>query len=283
MNKTNALLRPFNVRAVVFALFSLALLYVIPVIDKALNPSSDSPGMFTFVGVALTLTLLTAFTLYFGLKSNFGLPRKFFLFAILYNVCFIVVKFSLALAITYNQASNRGDGGLVDFRVAAPVIAAIVFALYLGVFLIVMDVNRSYVKNVPGPEGTQARTETGNRKTGSRVGGFLISALAGLVMFVVVGFILLIVAFFTGALDYFLTVLFSPPGVVVALLLLATLLFLQLAFSTVTKRATVVRDMAIFMSFVWIGIAFLVAFHALWIVFVLIVASIWPLQLLVPK
>jgi hypothetical protein len=40
---------------------------------------------------------------------------------------------------------------------------------------------------------------------------------------------------------------------------------------------------AVLVSFFWLGLYFLVLYHVLWVVYVLVLFSLWPLKVVVPK
>src|SRR5262249_52889649 len=149
--------------------------------------------------------------------------------------------FSLALSATYNPTTRGGlDGGEADFKGAAPVIAVITFLLYLGAFLIVCKANEMYVRRRLETKDKQSQSAIGASTKSWKSDLAVISGTAvGSVLFLVGGGFLCIVTWFTGALDYFTTVLFSATGLGIAVVLVATVIYLQLAFTTVTQRAVV--------------------------------------------
>ena len=44
-----------------------------------------------------------------------------------------------------------------------------------------------------------------------------------------------------------------------------------------------VGDAALLVSVFWLGLGFLALYHALWVVYVLVLTSIWPLKVITPK
>jgi hypothetical protein len=56
-----------------------------------------------------------------------------------------------------------------------------------------------------------------------------------------------------------------------------------MAFHTASDRARVIGDASLFMSFFWAGLFFLALYHVLWVVYVLVLTSIWPLKVVTPK
>jgi hypothetical protein len=56
-----------------------------------------------------------------------------------------------------------------------------------------------------------------------------------------------------------------------------------LAFRSAAERAQILGDAAVFVSFFWVGLAFLALYHALWVVYILVLTSIWPLKVVSAK
>src|SRR5436190_1681272 len=56
-----------------------------------------------------------------------------------------------------------------------------------------------------------------------------------------------------------------------------------LAFDATSKRADAVGDATMYMSFFWVGLYFLALYHVLWVVYVLVLTSMWPLKVVTPK
>lgn len=49
------------------------------------------------------------------------------------------------------------------------------------------------------------------------------------------------------------------------------------------ERAQLVGEVALLVSVFWVGLAFLALYHALWVIYVLVLTSIWPLRVITPK
>ena len=59
--------------------------------------------------------------------------------------------------------------------------------------------------------------------------------------------------------------------------------FCVLSFRTAAQRATLVGNVALVSGLLWVGLAFLALYHAVWVVYVLVLTSIWPLKVITPK
>ena len=55
------------------------------------------------------------------------------------------------------------------------------------------------------------------------------------------------------------------------------------AFDEVEKRAVPLGDATLLASFFWLGLALILLYHVMWIVFFLTLVSIWPFRTFTPK
>src|SRR5205085_1233591 len=97
------------------------------------------------------------------------------------------------------------------------------------------------------------------------------------------GAILILLLPLFGGLDYLDFVFSSGVSLLVALALAAATAFAALAFDATSKRAHALGDATMYMSFFWVGLYFLALYHVLWVVYVLVLTSIWPLKVVTPK
>ena len=90
--------------------------------------------------------------------------------------------------------------------------------------------------------------------------------------------------FFVGlpTLSY-LTYVFSAFGAVITLALILAAILAYRAFDEVEKRAVRLGDATLLASFFWLGCALILLYHAMWVVFLLTLVSIWPFQTYTPK
>ena len=54
-------------------------------------------------------------------------------------------------------------------------------------------------------------------------------------------------------------------------------------FHSAAERARVLGDAAVLVNLFWVGLAFLAICQALWVVYVLVLTSIWPLKTVTSK
>jgi hypothetical protein len=75
----------------------------------------------------------------------------------------------------------------------------------------------------------------------------------------------------------------SASAGLIALALAGATALAAMTFRTARERASVMGDVSVLVSVFWVGLAFLALFHALWVVYILILTALWPLKVVVPK
>jgi len=242
---------------------ALVAAYVFPQVDKAANPGSTQPGLITFLGVGLALVALTALMLSVGLRRL--MPRTgLFLFATFgYNALVVIVKFALGPLGLYS-ASSTGEGFLVlnesiSFLVVAPIMAVLYAGAFFGIYLFFRSALRRRL-------GIPVRVES----------RFII--LLAVIFPVGVAGVLTVVGVF-GFLEYVTSLVYVLAiALLIALALVGAVILCSVAFAEATEQAALMRNVAVLSTFAWIGLAFIAAYHVVWLVFVLTLVSIWPLK-----
>jgi predicted ATP-dependent Lon-type protease len=98
----------------------------------------------------------------------------------------------------------------------------------------------------------------------------------------VVGGVTVIGAF--GFLEYALSLVYVlTVGILIAVALIAAIVLCSVAFREATEQAVVLRNVTVLSVFAWVGLAFIAAYHIVWLVFVLTLISIWPLKAISAK
>jgi hypothetical protein len=81
----------------------------------------------------------------------------------------------------------------------------------------------------------------------------------------------------------YLAYIFSTFGVAITLALILAAVLAYRAFDEVEKRAVRLGDATLLASFFWLGLALIVLYHVMWVVFLLTLVSIWPFRTYSPK
>jgi cobalamin synthase len=82
---------------------------------------------------------------------------------------------------------------------------------------------------------------------------------------------------------YYLLYIFTAFGAAIMLALLLASVLAYKSFDEVEKRAVRLGDATLLASFFWLGLALIVLYHVMWVVFLLTLVSIWPLRTYTPK
>jgi hypothetical protein len=234
---------------------------------------SAAPPVGQLLQVAALVTLFTTGALYFVLRQDLRLPTTVALLAVTYNALIVLVKFVLGPYGLYevNESVDLTGFFNVTDAVGASWTALVVFVLYLGGYYLVYRVARARV--------VRAHDDDRRRRI---VVPFVAAAYA--LVGAGIALTLFVVAGAAGAFDeYVAFVLTSSVSVLVAVALSSAGALAALAFRGTAERAEIVGDAALVTSFFWIGLAFLGLYHALWVVYILVVTAAWPLRVVVPK
>ncbi len=249
--------------------FFLALLaaWGFPRLDHAVNPGSTQPGLISFLGVGLAVLVLTALLLAAGVRSILPKTAVFLAAAFGYNFLLVAVKFGLGPAALYAAQPYDITSFHLNNQLAYPGLAAIAAVLYGSAFFGLYAIFHS---------GLQRRL------------GITVSLERRLVQLFVVMFMLAVVggvtviglsAFFEYSLSVFLA---TALGTVIAIALMGAIALCSLAFQQATDQAVLLRDVSLLSTFAWVGLAFIAAYHILWLVFLLTLISLWPLRTFTP-
>jgi hypothetical protein len=114
------------------------------------------------------------------------------------------------------------------------------------------------------------------------MGAVFFIAIAGAAAAAAIVFVLPIL-FAAPALDYLHFVFTSSVSLLVGLTLAGAVALATLAFRSAAERARVLGDAAVLVNLFWVGLAFLAIYQALWVVYVLVLTSIWPLKTVTSK
>ena len=229
----------------------------------------DTPPTDTLLLVAVTIAFVTTVALWLGLRFDLGFPTSVIVFTVGWNVLVILAKFAFGPQGFYevNQEVDI-DATLptLDTPEGAFVGGLVIFALYAGALYAIYRACRG--------EGALAGRLV--------MGAVFFVAIAGAAGVAAIIFVLPIL-FAAPALDYLHFVFTSSVSLMVGVTLAGAVLLATLAFRTAAERARVLGDAAVLVNLFWIGLAFLAIYQALWVVYVLVLTSIWPLKTVTSK
>jgi hypothetical protein len=249
--------------SVAFALALLAV-YFLPSDSGGATPPTD-----TLLLVAVTIAFVTTIALWLGLRLDLGFPTAVIVYTIGWNLLVVLAKFAFGPRGFYevNQEVDI-DATLptLDTPEGAFVGGAVIFALYGGALYAIYRACRG--------EGALAGRLL--------MGAVFFVAIAGAAAAAAIVFVLPIL-FAAPAFDYLHFVFTSSVSLLVGLTLAGALVLATLAFRSAAERARVLGDTAVLVNLFWVGLAFLAIYQALWVVYVLVLTSIWPLKTVTSK
>ena len=238
----------------------------------------STPPADTLLLSAVLIGLATTAALYAILRFDLGVPTAACLFAVGYNLLVVLVKFVLAPKGYYDVNQNVAlNGPTLDEPFIAVTVAVTVFLLYGGAYFVIYRLVRGQIEHL---------LELDEPRSGHRLRNTVLAILGGALLLSggSAALVLLLPLVLAGSsLEYLGFVFQSGVALLVAAALAGAVSLAVLAFRSVTERAQALGDASMVVSFFWVGLAFLALYHALWVVYILVLTSIWPLKVVSAK
>lgn len=257
------------------AALSLGVVLLAP---RTVDSSGAVPPVRMLLVTGTLVALICCALLLWGLRSDVGLPWKVAVYAVVFNAIVVVVKLALAPHGFYEVNQRRdidATFGTIDDSFMALIAAACIFALYAAVYVVLYRTYRTKIEHLGADDPVPRFIRGKNLVIGVVVLTVLLVASGGA--------LLLPLLLLAGGIEYLDFVFSSGLSLVVAGLLACATAFAALAFNSTADRARLLGDASVFMSFFWVGLYFLALYHALWVVYILVLTSIWPLKVVTPK
>jgi len=233
-----------------------------------------------FLVAGLAGIVLTAGLFGYIYRLGMGFGRTVLVLAAGYNALIAAVKLGLAPAALYQANreqvfdSSMGDPNSLWFYLG---VGAGVLLLYLLVFGVMYRVFRRRFRRRSLTSGAPPR----QRGRWSRK--YVVIGVVACVAFAA-SFLWVFPALYVGlpALSY-LVYIFSTFGAAITLALILAAVLAYRTFDEVEKRAVRLGDATLLASFFWLGLALILLYHVMWVVFLLTLVSIWPFRTYTPK
>lgn len=228
------------------------------------------------LGVGLVVAVLTTGAVYWGVRSDLGLPTRTAIYAVGYNAFVVAAKFVLAPWGIYELNRTVTFETFFPFTEPGGAVATAIGLLlvYLGVFTLIY---RRFRRQLVRRERRRLRDWARRRVTLLVVSAVLFTTgvtTIGAVLGLVVG---------GSGLQYLDYVFSSAASLLVALAVAGATSLAVLAFADVRDRVRAVGDASVIVGFFWLGLFVLVLYHALWVVFILVLTALWPLKVVILK
>jgi hypothetical protein len=248
-----------------FALALLAAVFV-PRMDGS---AGEAPALTTLFVSAICVAALTTVALYLALTRDLGVPRLIVGYVVAYNGLVVFVKFVLSPEALYEHSENGTLESLLfdpNDVWGAALVASLVFGLYAVALYVIYRLCRRKLED--------SRSSLSWKRV-------LVGAVLVVAVVFASGGLALLLAF--GGLEYLGFVFSSSVSLVVALSLAGAASLAAIAFRDTALRASALGDAALLVSVFWVALVFLALYHVLWVVYVLVLTTIWPLKVITPK
>ena len=265
--------------AVALTLFGLAGSVVVITVPR-LFIRPERPGFAVFLLAGLTAIVLTAGLFGYIYRLGMGFGKTDLVLAAGYNALIAAVKLGLAPAALYQANREQAfDAALADpnrvwFYLG---VGSGVLLLYLLVFGVMYGVFRRRFRrrSLPSESPPEKRGRWSNRT--------IVIGVVVLVAFAA-SFLWIMPVVYVGFPTFsYLLYIFSTFGAAITLALILAAVLAYKSFDEVEKRAVRLGDATLLASFFWLGLALIVLYHVMWVVFLLTLVSIWPFQTYTPK
>lgn len=229
----------------------------------------ERPAESMLAAIAVLVALVMGVAVFVAVRLDLGLPASIALYAAGWNALVVLVKLWLGPGALY-AASEEGrvttDLGTDD---SAVLTAVAVGAAYLLAFWILYRFARARIE--------------GRRSAGRSAAKWALAAVALVLLFVSGVLPVLLLVFLLVGGEYVVFVFSTGASLVTAAALAGAVALARLSLTSTAERARVVGDATLLTTLFWVGAAYLALYHALWVVYVLVLTSIWPLKVVTSK
>jgi hypothetical protein len=273
------MLKRFSTLAVALVLFGLAGSAVMVTVP-GLFAEPGGPGFTVFFLTGVAAIVLTAGLFGYIYRLGLGFGRTVLVLAAGYNALIAAVKLGLAPAALYQanreQAFDAAFGDPNDLWYYLGVGSGVLL-LYLLAFGVMYGVFRRRFRRRSLP--SEPPPEQGGRWSNRTIviGAVVLVAITGSILWIMP---VVYVGFPTFS---YLFYIFSTFGAAITLALVLAAFLAYKSFDEVEKRAVRLGDATLLASFFWLGLALILLYHVMWVVFLLTLVSIWPFRTYTPK
>jgi hypothetical protein len=264
--------QPLQIGLLIFILAGGAAAVFVPQLADRLLDTFE-PNFVQLLATGAILIVLTGVLLSYASRA-LGLSKAWWVMALLYNSLVIVAKFILAPASLYDQTFEAG------FYVLDPNNAGVYAAVAVGVAAIyglaaflIYRVYRQKVKSALPSDPTPPETPAAHRRR--LIIAVLLAAVllgAGYASGLLMGRPLIVSI---GTLQY-LQYAFSGVGLLIILSSVAAIFAGMRAFAIAADTAISARNPTLLSTFFWFGLYLILIYHALWVVYMTTLISLWP-------
>lgn len=245
---------------------------------------SQSPNFLIFLVMGIITILLTTLLFHIIDRLGMGFSRTAIALATIYNALMVTIKFGLVPTFLYAITGNAlGNSTFVVIS-----ISVCTLALYATVFVALYAGFRAKfaerLKLGANMQSSRAAIRQHSKKSPSRKFNIAVIAVGVLLLFGFFVPIIFIYPFlFAQFLLYLVWILYNPIGFVILFMIGLAVFFAYKTFDDIEKKSLALRDASLLASFFWLGLSLILIYHAMSIVFLLTLFSIWPPKLYIVK
>jgi hypothetical protein len=238
------------------------------------------PEFTVFLIAGMAAIVLTAGLFGYIYRLGLGFGRTVLVMAAGYNALIAAVKLGLAPAAFYQANREQafdtafGDPNEVWFYLG---VGSGVLLLYLLVFGVMYGVFRRRFRrrSLPSEPPPEQSGRWSNR-------AIVIGAVA--IVAFMASFLWIMPVVYVGFPTFsYLFYIFSTFGAAITLALILAAVLAYKSFDEVEKLAVRLGDATLLASFFWLGLALILLYHVMWVVFLLTLVSFWPFRTYTPK
>ena len=234
------------------------------------------PPVDVLVAASVIIGAVTTAAVYLAVRLDLKLPVRVALYAAAYEALVVAVKFGLApyglYHVNEHVAITESLFG-IDDAAGATVTAVVIFALYFAVYGLL------YLWARRGVTHAERATRSGRGLNRLVPTAAVVVSVLGLGA----GGWVLVIATVQPAAQYLDFVFSSVVAVFTALALAGATALAAMVFRSTAQQVRALGTANLLVNVFLVGLVFLVLFHILWVVYILVVTSIWPLNTVVPK
>jgi hypothetical protein len=265
-----------TVALVLFGLAGSAVMVAVP----GLFAGPVRPEFTVFLIAGMAAIVLTAGLFGYIYRLGLGFGRTVLVMAAGYNALIAAVKLGLAPAAFYQANREQafdtafGDPNEVWFYLG---VGSGVLLLYLLVFGVMYAVFRRRFRrrSLPSEPPPEQSGRWSNR-------AIVIGAVA--IVAFMASFLWIMPVVYVGFPTFsYLFYIFSTFGAAITLALILAAVLAYKSFDEVEKLAVRLGDATLLASFFWLGLALILLYHVMWVVFLLTLVSFWPFRTYTPK
>lgn len=245
-------------------------LVTVAVLPRVVARGGVGPPVALLVGVGALVAVFAGLGMYLAVRRDLRLGVAAALYAVGFNVLIVAVKFVFSPYGVYEFAGRATIESFLSLNEGTDTVitAGLVFMLYFVVYGMVYGIVRRKVTTDAPP----------------RPSAVLLMVVTILVLAsIATGVGIVAVVIMMEALDYLFLVFASSLAVFMGLAIAGAIALATLCFRETRERAQVVGDASLLLGMFWLGLAFLALYHVLWVVYILVLTTLWPLKVVTPK